>query len=91
MPTIRTFYGIPPHFHAVYAEDEVKIDIRTLEVIEGRMPRRALGVGAGVGTGAPCRTHGGLAAMLKQSTGTQDFSVTIIPRFAHGCPGVWLR
>ena len=52
MPTIGTFYGIliqmfwndhaPPHFHAVYAEDEVKIDIRTLEVIEGRMPRRAL-------------------------------------------------
>jgi hypothetical protein len=52
MPTISTFYGIliqmfwndhpPPHFHAVYAGDEVKIDIRTLEVIEGRLPRRAL-------------------------------------------------
>lgn len=52
MPTISTFYGIliqmfwndhpPPHFHAVYTEDEVKIDIRTLEVIEGWMPRRAL-------------------------------------------------
>lgn len=52
MPTISTFYGIliqmfwndhpPPHFHAGYGEDEVKIDIRTLEVIEGRMPRRAL-------------------------------------------------
>jgi hypothetical protein len=52
VPTISTFYGIliqmfwndhpPPHFHAAYAEDEVKIDIRTLEVMEGRMPRRAL-------------------------------------------------
>ena len=52
MPTISTFYGIliqmywndhaPPHFHALYAEYEVLIDIRTLEVIEGGMPRRAL-------------------------------------------------
>lgn len=52
MPTISTFYGIliqmfwndhaPPHFHALYAEDEVLINIRTLEVLEGSMPRRAL-------------------------------------------------
>ncbi len=52
MPTISKFYGIlvqmfwsdhpPPHFHAVYAEDEAKIDIRTLEVIEGWLPGRAL-------------------------------------------------
>ena len=52
MPTISTFYGIiiqmfwndhpPPHFHAMYVEHEVKIDIRTLEVMEGKMPRRAL-------------------------------------------------
>ncbi len=48
MPTISKFYGIviqmywndhpPPHFHAVYAEDEAKIDIGTLEVIEGWLP-----------------------------------------------------
>lgn len=52
MPTLSTFYGIliqmfwqdhpPPHFHALYAEHEAKIDIRTLEVIEGSLPRRAL-------------------------------------------------
>jgi len=52
MPTISTFYGIliqmfwgdhaPPHFHALYAEYEVLIDIRTLEVMKGTMPRRAL-------------------------------------------------
>mgnify|MGYP006087370573 FL=1 len=52
MPTISTFYGIliqmywgdhsPPHFHALYAEHEVLIDIRTLEVMKGKMPRRAL-------------------------------------------------
>ena len=52
MPTISTFYGIliqmfwadhaPPHFHALYGEYEVLIDIQTLKVIDGAMPRRAL-------------------------------------------------
>ena len=52
MPTISTFYGIliqmfwkdqaPPHFHALYAEDEALIDIRTLDVIEGQLTQRAL-------------------------------------------------
>lgn len=32
----------PPHFHALYAEYEVLVNIHTLEVIEGSMPRRAL-------------------------------------------------
>ena len=52
MPTISTFYGIiiqmfwrdhaPPHFHARYQKDKVQINIQTLEVIKGKMPRRAL-------------------------------------------------
>lgn len=52
MPTISVFYGIliqmfwrdhgPPHFHALYAEHEVLIDIRTHEVMEGGLPKRAL-------------------------------------------------
>ncbi|MEI8394932.1 MAG: DUF4160 domain-containing protein [Rhodospirillaceae bacterium] len=52
MPTISVFYGIiiqmfwdehaPPHFHARYAEHEALIDIRTLDVLEGSLPRRAL-------------------------------------------------
>jgi Domain of unknown function (DUF4160) len=52
MPTICFFYGIliqmfwkdhpPPHFHALYAEYEVLINIQTLEIIKGSMPRRAL-------------------------------------------------
>lgn len=52
MPTISVFYGIliqmfwrehaPPHFHALYAEHEALIDIRTLAVIRGSLPRRAL-------------------------------------------------
>ena len=52
LPTISAFYGIliqmfwsdhaPPHFHALYAEYEVLINIETLEIIKGNMPRRAL-------------------------------------------------
>lgn len=52
MPTISVFYGIlirmfyndhpPPHFHARYGEFEATVDIGTLEVIEGQLPRRAL-------------------------------------------------
>lgn len=48
MPTISQFFGIviqmfwrehaPPHFHAMYAEHEALIDIRTLEVIGGSRP-----------------------------------------------------
>jgi hypothetical protein len=40
---IRMFYGdhLPPHFHAVYQSEEIKVNINTLEVMEGSMTRRA--------------------------------------------------
>jgi hypothetical protein len=51
LPTLSVFYGIviqmywndhrPPHFHALYAEDEALIEIATLEIIQGDLPRRA--------------------------------------------------
>ena len=51
MPRISTFYGIaiymyykdhaPPHFHAIYGEHEATIDIRTITIHEGSLPRRA--------------------------------------------------
>ncbi len=51
MPELSRFYGIiirmfygdhpPPHFHAVYQGEEIKLNINNLEVIEGRMSRRA--------------------------------------------------
>lgn len=51
MPEISRFYGIiirmfhndhnPPHFHVIYQENEALIDIRTLEIIEGSLPKRA--------------------------------------------------
>jgi hypothetical protein len=52
MPTISRFFGItirmyyddhaPPHFHAYYGEAAALIDIRTLSLLEGALPRRAL-------------------------------------------------
>ena len=45
---MSTFYGIvihtfwqdhpPPHFHALYAEDEALFDNQTLDVIAGSLP-----------------------------------------------------
>lgn len=52
MPRISEFYGIiiemywsdhhPPHFHAKYGEHRAEIDIRTLGVLRGRLPPKAL-------------------------------------------------
>jgi len=54
MPEITRFYGIvikmffedhnPPHFHAIYGEYEVLIDISTFAVFAGHLPPRALGL-----------------------------------------------
>jgi len=52
MPTISRFFGIvigmfyddhiSPHFHVKYAEHSAKVSIDTLEITEGRLPRRVL-------------------------------------------------
>jgi Domain of unknown function (DUF4160) len=52
VPTISVFFGIairmyyddhaPPHFHAFYGEFEAHIGLDPLEVINGKLPRRAL-------------------------------------------------
>ncbi|MFZ4538137.1 DUF4160 domain-containing protein [Propionivibrio sp.] len=52
MPIISRFFGIvirmffnehaPPHFRAEYAEYRAVINIRSLEVIDGKLPRRAI-------------------------------------------------
>jgi phosphomannomutase len=54
MPEISRFYGIiiavfhdehnPPHFHARYGEFKAAIDIRSLSLLEGCLPGRALGL-----------------------------------------------
>ena len=51
MPEISKFYGIiirmffndhsPPYFHVVYQDNEALVDIRTLEILEGYLPKRA--------------------------------------------------
>ncbi|WP_137152773.1 DUF4160 domain-containing protein [Devosia sp. FKR38] len=52
MPTISWFYGIairmywndhsPPHFHALYGDDEATIALSDLTILEGYIPKRAL-------------------------------------------------
>jgi hypothetical protein len=52
VPTVCQFFGVsirmyfdehpPPHFHAYYGEFDASISIETLDVVEGRLPRRAL-------------------------------------------------
>ncbi len=54
MPEISRFLGIviamfyddhnPPHFHARYGAYKVEVDIRTLAVLAGRFPPKALGL-----------------------------------------------
>jgi len=39
----------PPHFHARYGEFEVTIDIGTMEVLEGKLPQRALSLAQEMG------------------------------------------
>jgi Domain of unknown function (DUF4160) len=51
MPRISQFFGVvismyyndhaPPHFHAEYAGEEAKFVIESLEILAGRLPRRA--------------------------------------------------
>ena len=51
MPRISSFYGIviamfyndhpPAHFHATYAGEEIRVNLDTLEILSGSLPRRA--------------------------------------------------
>ncbi len=54
MPVLSRFYGItirmyflqsehnPPHIHAIYNEDVAAIDFMTGQVLEGRLPAKAM-------------------------------------------------
>jgi len=52
MPTICVFFGIvvrmyydehiPPHFHAYYGESAAVIEIETLRLRDGSLPKRAM-------------------------------------------------
>lgn len=54
MPIISRFHGMiikmyfqqtehnPPHFHVIYGEYTSSIDIRTLEMLEGDLPKKEL-------------------------------------------------
>ncbi len=52
MPEISRFFGIvirmyfdehdPPHFHAIYSGDEAQVGIDPIQVLNGRLPSRAI-------------------------------------------------
>jgi hypothetical protein len=52
VPEISRFFGIvihmffddhaPPHFHAQYGSASCAVELRTLQVISGHLPRRAM-------------------------------------------------
>jgi hypothetical protein len=54
MPKVSEFFGIaiylyyrdhqPPHFHALYAGQEVQIVIESLAALKGELPPRAMGL-----------------------------------------------
>ena len=76
MPELSRFYGIivrmfygdhpPPHFHAAYQGEEIKVNVNTLEVIEGKMSRRAACARAGMGGVAPHRIAAGVGSGERQ-------------------------
>ena len=51
MPQVSSFYGIviylyyrdhaPPHFHAIYGDDEAVVSIAAATITAGSLPRRA--------------------------------------------------
>ena len=51
MPEISRFFGIvirmyydehdPPHFHAIYSEDEAQVGIDPIHILRGDLPSRA--------------------------------------------------
>ena len=54
MPELSRFMGIsiamyfkdhnPPHFHAIYNEYDIEIEIKNLTILEGKLPARILGL-----------------------------------------------
>ena len=50
MPVISKFYGIlirmyfddhaPPHFHAVYGDNEIQVGISPIKILQGNVPKR---------------------------------------------------
>lgn len=54
MPKVSEFFGIaiymyyrehqPPHFHAIYGDEEALVAIETLSVYAGRLSPRAIGL-----------------------------------------------
>ena len=77
MPRISQFFGIsiymhfdehlPPHFHALYADDEAQIEIESLNVMRGRLHPRPVAC-ARMGTNAQKGASRELAPRNKSAT-----------------------
>jgi hypothetical protein len=54
MPELSRFFGIsirmffdehnPPHFHAIYGDEEAEVGINQVALLHGHLPRRAIGM-----------------------------------------------
>ena len=54
VPELSRFMGIsiamyfndhnPPHFHAIYSEYDIEIEIKNLSILDGKLPPRILGL-----------------------------------------------
>jgi Domain of unknown function (DUF4160) len=96
MPTISAFYGIlirmffndhpPRHFHARYEEFEAKIDLDTMQLMEGTLPKRALNLVLECIEGS-CLTIGGFAA---RTCNPRKLSRCREMEFDR-CTGMWLK
>ncbi len=72
MPIISRFNGMiikmyfqqsehnPPYFHVIYGEYTSSIDIRTLEMLEGDLPKKRIGSCHRMGKAKPNYTFGNL-------------------------------
>ncbi len=89
MPEISRFFGIvigmfftdhaPPHFHVRYGEHKAAIDIRTLAIIDGRLPPRGAWFGDGMGRAAPPSPTGRLGASPGTHPVTTDSTSGVVP------------
>jgi hypothetical protein len=74
----------PPHFHALYVEHEALIDIQTLAVITGSLPRRALAFM--LEWAQATRTDGGLDAVPAEAAAQDDRAASVTPAVRPTAP-----
>ena len=87
MPELSRFYGIiirmfygdhaPPHFHAVYQGEQIKVNINTLEIIERRHEPAGAGARPRMGGVTSRRTAAGLGPGQPESGTFQNCAIGV--------------